>query len=136
MNRDTAILYINGIFLESATHAVCLKKYINNNKLNIKSFNLQKRPDHEIFIELSINIGPIVIGHKVDKEKSIYITYGIINGIAVEFNEINNNILNDFKNKYNMDLKDDLAYIEDKNLYQNDSKKIVENLYKDIFKIN
>ena len=69
MNRDTAILYINGIFLESATHAVCLKKYINNNKLNIKSFNLQKRPDHEIFIELSINIGPIVIGHKVDKEK-------------------------------------------------------------------
>lgn len=138
MNRDTAILYINGEFLESATHGVCLRKYIinnNNNKLNIKSFNLQKRPDHEIFIELSINIGPIVIGHKVDKEKSIYITYGIINGIAVEFNKINNNILNDFKNKYNMDLKDDLAYIEDKNLYQNDSKKIVENLYKDIFKI-
>lgn len=135
MNRDTAILYINGEFLESATHAVCLRKYINNNKLNIKSFNLQKRPDFDIFMELSIKIGPIIIGHKVNKEKLIYITYGIIDGNAIEFNRIDINILNDFKNKYNMDLKDDLTYSEDKNLYQKNSKELVEKLYKDIFKI-
>ena len=68
INRDFAILYINGIFYEDITHAMCLKQFINQNNLNDILTNYQKRPDVDIFIEISQQIGPVVLAHYVEKE--------------------------------------------------------------------
>ena len=77
INRDFAILYINGIFYEDITHAMCLKQFIDQNNLNDILTNYQKRPDMDIFIEISEQIGPVVLAHNVEKENGIFVIYGV-----------------------------------------------------------
>ena len=96
-NRDLAIVYIGGKVYEDATHAMCLKRYMEDN--NIENYlGNQYRPDIRNFSEVSsLNDGQdVILAHRVDKVNSIYFIYGLRNGEQMSDDEI----INDLKNVY------------------------------------
>ena len=88
-NRDLAIVYIDGIVYEDATHAICLKKYLEENQIE-NDFGAQYRPDIEVFNEVSkLNDGQdVILAHRVDNTNEIYFIYGLKNGNNMSESEI------------------------------------------------
>lgn len=109
-NRDTAILYVNGKFYEDLTHALCTNQFISENGYDYDINALQYRPAVSLFIDMSNTFGPIVLGHRVDKEEAVYLIYGVINGEVLQFDGIPSNIISEFENYYNMPVKDDMKH--------------------------
>lgn len=109
-NRDVAIVYINGIFYEDATHAMCLKQFIDETGFDEDVNSLQFRPTHDVFLDISKQVGPVVLGHRVDAGNAIFLFCGYINEEVVEFNGITSDIIDNFKNHYNMEVLDELQY--------------------------
>ena len=136
INRDFAILYINGIFYEDITHAMCLKQFIDQNNLNDILTNYQKRPDMDIFIEISERIGPVVLAHNVEKENGIFVIYGVENGRVLDFDSISNNLLGDIKNYYNMEVYDDMNHINQNNPYADEKSNKSDELFSKSFELS
>jgi hypothetical protein len=136
INRDFAILYINGIFYEDITHAMCLKQFIDQNNLNDILTNYQKRPDMDIFIEISEQIGPVVLAHNVEKENGIFVIYGVENGRVLDFDSISNNLLEDIKNHYNMEVYDDMNHINQNNPYADEKSNKSDELFSKSFELS
>ena len=109
-NRDVAIVYINGIFYEDVTHAMCLKQFIDETGFDEDVNSLQFRPTHDVFLDISKQVGPVVLGHRVDAGNAIFLFCGYINEEVVEFNGITSDIIDNFKNHYNMEVLDELQY--------------------------
>lgn len=136
INRDFAILYINGIFYEDITHAMCLKQFINQNNLNDILTNYQKRPDVDIFIEISQQIGPVVLAHYVEKEDGVFVIYGVENGEVLYFDYISNNLLEDIKNHYNIEVYDDTKHINKNNPYDDEKSNKSDELFSKSFELS
>lgn len=136
INRDFAILYINGIFYEDITHAMCLKQFIDQNNLNDILTNYQKRPDMDIFIEISEQIGPVVLAHNVEKENGIFVIYGVENGSILDFDSISDNLLKDIKNYYNMEVYDDMNHINQNNPYADEKSNKSDELFSKSFELS
>lgn len=136
INRDFAILYINGIFYEDITHAMCLKQFIDQNNLNDILTNYQKRPDMDIFIEISEQIGPVVLAHNVEKENGIFVIYGVENGSVLDFDSISDNLLKDIKNYYNMEVYDDMNHINQNNPYADEKSNKSDELFSKSFELS
>ena len=128
LNRDAAILYINGEFYLDVTHAACLEQYSRNNNLDINLGTYQFRPDVEIFTQISKDIGPVILGHKVDREDAVFILYGIIDGDMKTYDSIPEQYLKEFEDKFGVKVEDDLKHSDNKsNPYEEDSAKLWQN---------
>lgn len=123
VNRDMAIVYINGQFIEKDTHAEAISKYLKENKnkgLNEeyyrpkfnrdpdKAFNDKTKEDIELLN--SIDVEQLAFAHKVENEDAIYIEEFSLsnidmNSVAALFKKQypNYNIYNDDKYDYNED---------------------------------
>lgn len=121
LNRDAAILYIDGKFYEDVTHAACLYAFLKEEGVNFET-DFQTRPDYELLKELSTTYNSIVIAHHVNKENGIFILYGFINGQEVSYDAIPSNIIEDFKNQYGMEIYDDLKHEQTENLYNEEEQ--------------
>ena len=111
LNRDFAIIYCNGKFYTGITHAYCLNDIKKDNKnldLILKSY--QFRPSYDQFVEISKQVGPIVLAHCAAKEEGVFIDIGFIEGDAILFDEIPNNIKNEFEKKYDMPAYDEMKH--------------------------
>lgn len=120
-NRDLAIVYIGGEVYEDATHAMCLKRYMEDN--NIENYLGNKyRPEMRNFSEVSsLNDGQdVILAHRVDKVNSIYFIYGLRNGEQMSDDEI----INDLKNVYpDFEIINDLDHDDnDKHGYDQDEQ--------------
>lgn len=121
LNRDAAILYINGKFYEDVTHAACLYTFLKEEGIDFET-DFQTRPDYELLKELSTTYNSIVIAHHVNKENGIFILYGFINGQEVSYDAIPSNIIEDFKNQYSMEIYDDLKHEQTENPYNEEEQ--------------
>ena len=121
LNRDAAILYINGKFYEDVTHAACLYTFLKEEGVEFET-DFQTRPDYELLKELSTTYNDIVLAHHVNKENGIFILYGFINGQEVSYDNLPSNIIEDFKNQYGMDIYDDLKHEQVENLYDEEEQ--------------
>ena len=121
LNRDAAILYVDGKFYEDVTHAACLYTFLKEEGVNFET-DFQTRPDYELLKELSTTYNSIVIAHHVNKENGIFILYGFINGQEVSYDAIPSNIIEDFKNQYGMEIYDDLKHEQTENLYNEEEQ--------------
>lgn len=124
MNRDNAFLYINGKYYEDSTHALCLYDYFTEKGQKNKAQSYQYRPSMDIFYELSEEVGPVVLGHMVEKEDGVFVIYACLDGEAVYFNDIPKNLIDEISKHYGMECYDDLEHDETKseNLYNADEK--------------
>ena len=125
VNRDAAIMYIDGKFYEDVTHAAAFQQYLKDiNYKNLKSVKM--RPDFNDFEKFSQeNNVDIILGHLVKKEDAIYIIYGFEDGIPVEFNSISQDIKNKFESEYNLPVEDESVHEDsDYNPYANDLTEI------------
>ena len=125
VNRDAAIMYIDGKFYEDVTHAAAFQQYLKDiDYKNLKSVKM--RPDFNDFEKFSQeNNVDIILGHLVKKEDAVYIIYGFEDGIPVEFNSISQDIKNKFENKYNLPVEDESVHEDsDYNPYANDLTEI------------
>lgn len=125
VNRDAAIMYIDGKFYEDVTHAAAFQQYLKDiDYKNLKSVKM--RPDFNDFEKFSQeNNVDIILGHLVKKEDAVYIIYGFEDGIPVEFNSISQNIKNKFENEYNLPVEDESVHEDsDYNPYANDLTEI------------
>ena len=125
VNRDAAIMYIDGKFYEDVTHAAAFQQYLKDiNYKNLKSVKM--RPDFNDFEKFSQeNNVDIILGHLVKKEDAVYIIYGFEDGIPVEFNSISQDIKNKFENEYNLPVEDESVHEDsDYNPYANDLTEI------------
>ena len=121
VNRDAAIMYIDGKFYEDVTHAAAFQQYLKDiNYKNLKSVKM--RPDFNDFEKFSQeNNVDIILGHLVKKEDAVYIIYGFEDGIPVEFNSISQDIKNKFESEYNLPVEDESVHEDsDYNPYAND----------------
>lgn len=111
VNRDSALLLINGKIYEDATHAACLQDFFKENGLeNQYPTDFLTRPDFEQFEELSTEYKEIVLAHLVKNEDGVFILYGFINGTMVEYDGIPENIKQMFADKYNLPVYNDLEH--------------------------
>ena len=111
LNRDFAIIYCNGKFYTGITHAYCLNDIKKDNKdldLILKSY--QFRPSYDQFMEISKQVGPVVLAHCAAKEEGVFIDIGFIEGDAILFDEIPNNIKNEFEKEYDMPAYDEMKH--------------------------
>ena len=125
VNRDAAIMYIDGKFYEDVTHAAAFQQYLKDiDYKNLKSVKM--RPDFNDFEKFSQeNNVDIILGHLVKKEDAIYIIYGFEDGIPVEFNSISQDIKNKFESEYNLPVEDESVHEDsDYNPYANDLTEI------------
>ena len=125
VNRDAAIMYIDGKFYEDVTHAAAFQQYLKDiDYKNLKSVKM--RPDFNDFEKFSQeNNVDIILGHLVKKEDAVYIIYGFEDGIPVEFNSISQDIKNKFENEYNLPVEDESVHEDsDYNPYANDLTEI------------
>ena len=125
VNRDAAIMYIDGKFYEDVTHAAAFQKYLKDiDYKNLKSVKM--RPDFNDFEKFSQeNNVDIILGHLVKKEDAVYIIYGFEDGIPVEFNSISQDIKNKFESEYNLPVEDESVHEDsDYNPYANDLTEI------------
>lgn len=125
VNRDAAIMYIDGKFYEDVTHAAAFQQYLKDiDYKNLKSVKM--RPDFNDFEKFSQeNNVDIILGHLVKKEDAVYIIYGFEDGIPVEFNSISQDIKNKFESKYNLPVEDESVHEDsDYNPYANDLTEI------------
>ena len=125
VNRDAAIMYIDGKFYEDVTHAAAFQQYLKDiDYKNLKSVKM--RPDFNDFEKFSQeNNVDIILGHWVKKEDAVYIIYGFEDGIPVEFNSISQDIKNKFENEYNLPVEDESVHEDsDYNPYANDLTEI------------
>ena len=125
VNRDAAIIYIDGKFYEDVTHAAAFQQYLKDiNYKNLKSVKM--RPDFNDFEKFSQeNNVDIILGHLVKKEDAVYIIYGFEDGIPVEFNSISQDIKNKFESEYNLPVEDESVHEDsDYNPYTNDLTEI------------
>ena len=125
VNRDAAIIYIDGKFYEDVTHAAAFQQYLKDiNYKNLKSVKM--RPDFNDFEKFSQeNNVDIILGHLVKKEDAVYIIYGFEDGIPVEFNSISQDIKNKFESEYNLPVEDESVHEDsDYNPYANDLTEI------------
>lgn len=125
VNRDAAIMYIDGKFYEDITHAAAFQQYLKDiDYKNLKSVKM--RPDFNDFEKFSQeNNVDIILGHLVKKEDAVYIIYGFEDGIPVEFNSISQDIKNKFESEYNLPVEDESVHEDsDYNPYANDLTEI------------
>ena len=125
VNRDAAIMYIDGKFYEDVTHAAAFQQYLKDiDYKNLKSVKI--RPDFNDFEKFSQeNNVDIILGHLVKKEDAVYIIYGFEDGIPVEFNSISQDIKNKFESEYNLPVEDESVHEDsDYNPYANDLTEI------------
>ena len=125
VNRDAAIMYIDGKFYEDVTHAAAFQQYLKDiDYKNLKSVKM--RPDFNEFEKFSQeNNVDIILGHLVKKEDAVYIIYGFEDGIPVEFNSISQDIKNKFESEYNLPVEDESVHEDsDYNPYANDLTEI------------
>ena len=125
VNRDAAIMYIDGKFYEDVTHAAAFQQYLKDiDYKNLKSVKM--RPDFDDFEKFSQeNNVDIILGHLVKKEDAVYIIYGFEDGIPVEFNSISQDIKNKFESEYNLPVEDESVHEDsDYNPYANDLTEI------------
>ena len=125
VNRDAAIMYIDGKFYEDVTHAAAFQQYLKDiDYKNLKSVKM--RPDFNDFEKFSQeNNVDIILGHLVKKEDAVYIIYGFEDGIPVEFNSISQDIKNKFESEYNLPVEDESVHEDsDYNPYANDLTEI------------
>lgn len=125
VNRDAAIMYIDGKFYEDVTHAAAFQQYLKDiDYKNLKSVKM--RPDFNDFEKFSQeNNVDIILGHLVKKEDAVYIIYGFEDGIPVEFNSISQDIKNKFESEYNLPVEDESVHEDsDYNPYVNDLTEI------------
>lgn len=125
VNRDAAIMYIDGKFYEDVTHAAAFQQYLKDiDYKNLKSVKM--RPDFNDFEKFSQeNNVDIILGHLVKKEDAVYIIYGFEDGIPVEFNSISQDIKNKFESEYNLPVEDESVHKDsDYNPYANDLTEI------------
>ena len=125
VNRDAAIMYIDGKFYEDVTHAAAFQQYLKDiDYKNLKSVKM--RPDFNDFEKFSQeNNVDIILGHIVKKEDAVYIIYGFEDGIPVEFNSISQDIKNKFESEYNLPVEDESVHEDsDYNPYANDLTEI------------
>lgn len=125
VNRDAAIIYIDGKFYEDVTHAAAFQQYLKDiDYKNLKSVKM--RPDFNDFEKFSQeNNVDIILGHLVKKEDAVYIIYGFEDGIPVEFNSISQDIKNKFESEYNLPVEDESVHEDsDYNPYANDLTEI------------
>ena len=125
VNRDAAIMYIDGKFYEDVTHAAAFQQYLKDiDYKNLKSVKM--RPDFNDFEKFSQeNNVDIILGHLVKKENAVYIIYGFEDGIPVEFNSISQDIKNKFESEYNLPVEDESVHEDsDYNPYANDLTEI------------
>ena len=110
VNRDAAIMYIDGKFYEDVTHAAAFQQYLKDiDYKNLKSVKM--RPDFNDFEKFSQeNNVDIILGHLVKKEDAVYIIYGFEDGIPVEFNSISQDIKNKFESEYNLPVEDESVH--------------------------
>lgn len=121
VNRDAAIMYIDGKFYEDVTHAAAFQQYLKDiDYKNLKSVKM--RPDFNDFEKFSQeNNVDIILGHLVKKEDAVYIIYGFEDGIPVEFNSVSQDIKNKFESEYNLPVEDESVHEDsDYNPYAND----------------
>lgn len=111
VNRDLALLLINGKIYEDTTHAACLQDFFKENGLeNEYPSDFLTRPDFEQFEELSTEYKEIVLAHLVKNEDGVFILYGFINGSLVEYEGIPENIKQMFADQYNLTVYNDLEH--------------------------
>lgn len=111
VNRDLALLLINGKIYEDTTHAACLQDFFKENGLeNQYPSDFLTRPDFEQFEELSNDYKEIVLAHLVKNEDGVFILYGFINGSMIEYEGIPENIKQMFADKYNLTVYNDLEH--------------------------
>ena len=125
VNRDAAIMYIDGKFYEDVTHAAAFQQYLKDiDYKNLKSVKM--RPHFNDFEKFSQeNNVDIILGHLVKKEDAVYIIYGFEDGIPVEFNSISQDIKNKFESEYNLPVEDESVHEDsDYNPYANDLTEI------------
>ena len=125
VNRDAAVIYIDGKFYEDVTHAAAFQQYLKDiDYKNLKSVKM--RPDFNDFEKFSQeNNVDIILGHLVKKEDAVYIIYGFEDGIPVEFNSISQDIKNKFESEYNLPVEDESVHEDsDYNPYANDLTEI------------
>ena len=125
VNRDAAIMYVDGKFYEDVTHAAAFQQYLKDiDYKNLKSVKM--RPDFNDFEKFSQeNNVDIILGHLVKKEDAVYIIYGFEDGIPVEFNSISQDIKNKFESEYNLPVEDESVHEDsDYNPYANDLTEI------------
>ena len=125
VNRDAAIMYIDGKFYEDVTHAAAFQQYLKDiDYKNLKSVKM--RPDFNDFEKFSQeNNVDIILGHLVKKEDAVYIIYGFEDGIPVEFNSISQDIKNKFESEYNLPVEDESVHEDsDYNPYANNLTEI------------
>ena len=125
VNRDAAIMYIDGKFYEDVTHAAAFQQYLKDiDYKNLKSVKM--RPDFNDFEKFSQeNNVDIILGHLVKKEDAVYIIYGFEDGMPVEFNSISQDIKNKFESEYNLPVEDESVHEDsDYNPYANDLTEI------------
>ena len=125
VNRDAAIMYIDGKFYEDVTHAAAFQQYLKDiDYKNLKSVKM--RPDFNDFEKFSQeNNVDIILGHLVKKEDAVYIIYGFEDGIPVEFNSISQDIKNKFESEYNLPVEDESVHKDSNyNPYANDLTEI------------
>ena len=125
VNRDAAIMYIDGKFYEDVTHAAAFQQYLKDiDYKNLKSVKM--RPDFNDFEKFSQeNNVDIILGHLVKKEDAVYIIYGVEDGIPVEFNSVSQDIKNKFESEYNLPVEDESVHEDsDYNPYANDLTEI------------
>lgn len=109
-NRDQAVIYIDGNFYEDVTHAACLKKFIEETGYKDSIKSVQYRPDFEKFQAISEDVGTVVLGHIASKENAIFLIYGIIDGETCEFADIPDDVKNEFKKHYNLEVADEMKH--------------------------
>ena len=119
MNRNAAVLYIDGEILEGETHANIITKYLNERGLG-GLYNKWHRPglfdDPNDLTEngkkdvekVKENINSMAYAHRVDKENGIFIDTSKLYNIDL------NTVVNALKNEYkNYDIYDDNNYNPD-----------------------
>ena len=129
-NRDFAVVYINGKFYEDYTHMQCMTQFLKENDMTILQTDFIHRPQNDQFLELSKEYGPIVLGHIVNAENAIYIIVGYNNGEMFGFDSLDQSIIDEFKNKYNCKIFDEMSHVNDPeidNMYDEKEKYREEN---------
>ena len=88
-NRDFAILYVEEEVYEDASHAICLKRYMEDNEID-NNLGAQYRPEIEMFSEISKMHGgqDVILAHRVDNVDTIYYIYGLCEGKEISDNKI------------------------------------------------
>lgn len=123
-NRDLAFIYINGKYYEGITHAIAFEQFLDENDIESKGNSMLYRPNFNGMQVLSRDEGLVMIfGHLTEKENAVFLIYGIDNGTALEFKDINDSLKNEISQHYGLPIEDEANHDDDaENLYDEDEK--------------